>query len=612
MSLNVFSLAGLVSFLSTAGLGIFVIARDPRQSINRRFGAFALNLAFWSLFSFAKNVSIAKGQVAFWNGVQEIVTVFIPATYFSFTASLGALTEKNRTRDKLVAFCFLVSTVFMLLSLTPFFSAQAIQRQWVYMARPRLGRHIYDLYFGIVVAVALYDLWGTFKKSSSYLRNQLKYVFLASLIGFGFGLTSILAASGVKIVPLALFGMPVSMAILTYAIVRHRLMDIEVVIRKGLIYSVLTALLAGTYFALLHLTGVQVERLTGLRFIWLTVLAVVALAMIFEPLRRGIQSLVDKLFFKTKYEYQDAIKKFSQMVVTILDLDILLTKTVRTVKEILKIDRALLLLYNPDEKKYKVAAFEGIDESVAQAISFGPRSRFVQNLKRAGSSVVEEVDGGSYSVTAISLFIKNDLIGFLILGEKLSGDIYTREDLELLTTLANQLSIAIENARLYRAAVTDKLTKLFDGVYFYRRLDEELKRSRRHRTPLSLIMLDVDNFTAFSQAKGRTIANRTLVGISQIIQENIRPFDIPARIGEDEFAVILPGVSKGEAAFLGARLRKKIETLKIEEIRGGLSVTTGLANAEDGEKKGKVLVDEARLSLCKTKDKNLKRSSGIS
>ncbi|MFA5867495.1 MAG: diguanylate cyclase [Actinomycetota bacterium] len=334
----------------------------------------------------------------------------------------------------------------------------------------------------------------------------------------------------------------------------------------------------------------------------------ILIAIVFEPLRSVIQKFVDKRFFKTHYDYREAIKEFSRMVVMILDLDQLLQKTAETIRQTLQLDQVVVFLKNADTNVFEVAAFTGGDESIIANWSFKEESGLVQRLAAAKQSVILDRDQG-VAQAVMSLTIDNKIRGFLVLGEKLSGDVYTPNDIDLLSTLADQLSIAVENARLYRAAVTDKVSRLFSGTYFYDRLEEELARSKEHKTSLGVLMLDIDGFTLINDREGSAVADYIISAIGAEIENEIRPYDIAARVGDDEFAIMLPGVQRDEIHFWESKMQASVARLRINGETGLVTVSAGSAFTENGLKPSRRLLNEAKRDLIQTKSR--RNASGL-
>jgi diguanylate cyclase (GGDEF)-like protein len=168
----------------------------------------------------------------------------------------------------------------------------------------------------------------------------------------------------------------------------------------------------------------------------------------------------------------------------------------------------------------------------------------------------------------VPLQFKGSINGILCLKKKERefGGEYTEEEKRFIEILAGFASVAIENARLYEMATLDRKTGLYNHGYFQNRLIEEIGRAERYETDLTLMMIDLDLFKRVNDTYGHMTGDEVLIRIAAAIQEEVRSFDIPARFGGEEFAVILPETASDGALVVAERLRGKI---------GGLTFTSG-------------------------------------
>jgi diguanylate cyclase (GGDEF)-like protein len=146
------------------------------------------------------------------------------------------------------------------------------------------------------------------------------------------------------------------------------------------------------------------------------------------------------------------------------------------------------------------------------------------------------------------------------------GRRYDGDELELVQIVANQAAVALENARLYdrieQQAITDGLTGLFNHRYFYKRLEEEVATSARYGAPLSLLMLDLDDFKQFNDNFGHPAGDQVLREVADILRHQVRNLvDLPARYGGEEFAVILPNTPVSGAQAAANRLWRQLEVV---------------------------------------------------
>ena len=153
----------------------------------------------------------------------------------------------------------------------------------------------------------------------------------------------------------------------------------------------------------------------------------------------------------------------------------------------------------------------------------------------------------------------------------LPADVYSRENVKLLTTLASHAVSAIENVLTFeetrRRVVLDGLTEIYNYRYFNYRLMTELKRADRHKMPLSLIMLDIDNFKKYNDTHGHQAGDDILRKAARFLFNSVRDIDIPCRYGGDEFALILPQTDQNGAMVVAKRLTQQVKQTKIEPAR---------------------------------------------
>ncbi len=189
------------------------------------------------------------------------------------------------------------------------------------------------------------------------------------------------------------------------------------------------------------------------------------------------------------------------------------------------------------------------------------------------------VRNGHRSLVMLPLVASGVTIGLVELFS--SGPIaWDEERLSLVRTIANEASIALENARLYgearELADRDPLTGFFNHRSLHERFGEEAVRARRARRPLSLLMLDVDDFKLVNDTFGHQLGDEVLRWTADVIRQTLRASDIAARYGGDEFAILLPDADHDEAEAAAERLTEVFATAA---FRHGdrLSVPIGLS-----------------------------------
>ena len=205
--------------------------------------------------------------------------------------------------------------------------------------------------------------------------------------------------------------------------------------------------------------------------------------------------------------------------------------------------------------------------------------------------------------------IQDFVEGFICLGPRIKEKGYDKREFEHISILSNIVSIAVSNASLYeeieQLSYTDGMTDLHNYRYFELRLKEEVMRHKRTKNPLSLLILDVDNFKNFNDTMGHPEGDQVLRKMANILKETVRENDIVARYGGEEFAIILPAVEYEGAKILAERIREKIEEtyFEHEEIQpaGKVTVSVGGASAPENAQNFKELIHKADSALYAAK-----------
>lgn len=363
--------------------------------------------------------------------------------------------------------------------------------------------------------------------------------------------------------------------------------------RNGIVQSILTALSIGLFSAVTYAAATVFEHTTGYSYIWPIVIALVVLTFVFDPMKSLIEKFVDQHIFTKEYKSREAIREFARMAATILDVDLLLNETSNRVKEIAECRWAFILVSDALGNCYSVGSYAGLEDSIIRDLEIKKGSSFVKKLVREGKPVLGKSGGDTFFHLSIPLIVSGRMVAILVLGDKSSGEQYAPNEIELFGIFASELAIAIENARLYRLEITDSLTKLYHRAYFDLRLEQEIDRACRFETGLSVALIDIDNFMTYRMTNGRMAAEQVLIDVGKIVREAARDFDVAARFGEDEFALILPDLSEEQARFTARSIQKRIDA--------EVSVSVGVAELAKGSDNQESLVLKAESDLYKNK-----------
>lgn len=310
-------------------------------------------------------------------------------------------------------------------------------------------------FFLLPFLITAFNLLRAYHRSKSAIeRNRLKYLFLGIVL-IPIGFVAVLLPP-LRSYPLDMVAMSTSVVLFAYTVLRYQLLDIIVVIKKGLVYSILTAAVTGVYLFFSLLLQSTSHQLVS------TALVV---AVVFQPLQNATQNFLDKIFFRRAYDPQKFISKFSEVCATTLDLPMLTESLVSSILETLQIGRAGLFLVKRGTNRLQLAFQKGLkkevgqivfttDRPLAQLLSQSDEVKLLYDLKEK-KIPLEDLDKQRLDLL-VPLRSRGKLRGVLALGPKLSEELYSLEELNLLQTVADPAALALENAQLFTQVKEEK------------------------------------------------------------------------------------------------------------------------------------------------------------
>ncbi len=286
---------------------------------------------------------------------------------------------------------------------------------------------------------------------------------------------------------------------------------------------------------------------------------------------------------------------------------------------------SLMLMDGNDSSCLTIKAAKGINRRLLGEIKINSGEGIAGRVFKDGVPVlVKDIEHNEWgngernpkyrtgSFISIPLKIGEKTIGVLNITDKITGEIFSEDDMHLLRSFASYASIALERSNYYSLAghlrelsITDSLTGLFNRRYFEERFYEELHRSERHNLTFSLAMLDIDDFKLFNDTEGHLAGDEILKSISGIAKDNLRIIDVIARFGGEEFAIIMPQTEKPEALQVAERIRnsikERIPKMWNEFPRDAITVSIGIATYPADGKDRKDIIRSADKALYRAK-----------
>lgn len=307
--MNLNNLVLLASALLSLCLGGFVYAQGRGKTVNVTLSLLSLATFGWCFGQFMGEVVGPKGVVLFWTRFNLAAAVLIPLFYFHFVlAFLGRL-----SRAKLfLVLAYLAAGVLLALVLTPLFVADVAPRAgYRFYPLPGPAYPYFALYLGVLFVAGFVQLVGQAGRGSSEERDQTRYVLLASVVGFLGGMTAFFPVFNLDWPVVSQYAMPFYLALIVYAIVKHRLLSIDVVFRTGLVYTVLTICFAGFYALGILLAGQAFQEIVHFSGSAAILVVVFISVIVFQPLKDRVQAWVDRLFARGSYYYQQLVNDLS-------------------------------------------------------------------------------------------------------------------------------------------------------------------------------------------------------------------------------------------------------------------------------------------------------------
>jgi signal transduction histidine kinase len=304
--------------------------------------------------------------------------------------------------------------------------------------------------------------WDYATTTDPRTRLQLKFWLLGVSIALPLGVTNLLPAYGISFYPLGNLANVAWAGVVAYAVVRHRLMDIQLVLTKGIAYAAVAAVLIAPVLALaLWLQKLSFGSIHN-DFSFALLVLLIVVGVLFPILLERIEPRVERSWIREKREYRAAIVEFTRSIFRIFEQKRLVRELASTLQKSLQLDRVAVALGDQGYRCFtvrqafgvppQIAEF-GIDEPLLRLFRSDGRAMLRHELSAVGTveaqEVVRKVLNPNGWEVCIPLQSNGQLLGFIALGRKPNLEAFFAEDLELLETLAAETSVALENARLY-------------------------------------------------------------------------------------------------------------------------------------------------------------------
>jgi signal transduction histidine kinase len=502
------SLLPLFAFVLNVSLATLSLLRNPGSRLNRVFAYFASAIALWNIGVFLLRTTPDADGAMLAEIIIHIGVLLVPAFHYHFV--LIFLDATTRHRPSLV-FAYVFSFVYTMVNLsgTPLFMKGVVYTHWGWA--PATGP-LYIPFFLFLNFYLIYGIRLMVKANrgvdSSFRRNRGNLILVGTLVSLAGGIIDFARFILAKYIPAAdqlyPIGIPANMIfalMLGTSIVRYRLFAVDLAVKKAAVYGVVGATITGALYAVTQV----IERSFGLSdidTIWLVVPLGFMVTVLLSPWGQALEDRIHRLMFSKRQGCYETLLSLSKRMSGILNFNELVDTLIHGLVRGIPVTHAGLMIHDAATNTFVNYREETTLDEGSGADAILSDSPIVQWLSgEDGLLVKEEVklnpriakyfetaEGeleGIKAALIVPLKIENKLNGILLLGEKLSGEIFDTEELDVLSLLANQAAISLENARLYEGLSTSNV-RLMEAS----RLKSQFLANMSHelRTPLNSII----------------------------------------------------------------------------------------------------------------------------
>ncbi len=448
-------------------VGVLILVKYWRSRGSIHFYLVCLFSFSLYLFSYINRLQ-PFDYLVYW--ISVISTLLLPPLFLHFSMNFPTRKSWLRTHSPVVLFIYLPFV--FLLGLQIFWFAGRLA--WIGLPRTLSARITLDIVH--LIYFSLYFLGGLtllfisrYSSESTELRQQMKWIVIGttlSLVPFFFfyvlpfllnlDINPLMQAS-----ILCLIFLPISFA---YAIVKYRLMDVDILFKRGAAYFIASAAVLGIYFLLIGLSGVILQFFFPESNTFAIAVSALVVAFLFAPIRRRVQQEIDRFFYKDEYKYRQSLIEFGHTISTESSMETITSAIIERVNKSLKVETVAIFLRHPQEpEQYDLLAYRGLRRPLPARPYFTIPDAFLitgVNVPTLPFTIIEEESRPENlalrdEYARLSLFYfqpmahRNETIGVIALGKGPQETFLSSEDLQLLGMIAGYAAIALENSRLY-------------------------------------------------------------------------------------------------------------------------------------------------------------------
>jgi diguanylate cyclase (GGDEF)-like protein len=584
----------LVSFICYTVL-LMILLGSRKSKIARYYTFYVISMIIWSFGSFIMRTNYPPGAL-FWNRILCTGLISMPVVFYHFTL---VLTETTNQKGKLY-FGYISALALLICNFSGLIMKDAYSQNNVFYYTLGPVASVTAIWSLCYLLLAFINIIHKVR-SNKIPFARVKYIMYGLTLVIVGGLLNLIPSLGKY--PLDIASNTINAIFIAYSIYRYRFLEIKLIVKRGIAYSVYTLILSGVYIIAIFAVQQVISTLMGYTTMTITLSIAVLLAMIFQPIKNVLQHWIDRIFYREKLSHQSILKDFSRIINNVLNLDELTDSLIYSVEQGMQ-PQIVSLVLRQSKDEYRLL-HSSVQESWTHDIKYTKNHPIVQWFAQGKAFLtIDDIESspsfaGLWSMEKkqlyelktqliVPMWLREQLVGFLILSERKGGESYSQEEIDLLYTLVNNAAVVIENAKMYEEAkhqaITDGLTKLYNHRYFHEVLGQLIHD--KTYSVFSVAMIDVDLFKLYNDLYGHSAGDKALARMAEVIRQATRQEDIIARYGGEEFAVIFPNIEGYESLKAIEAIRKEVETNLFPGCSNNefLTISVGVANyPKDGK-----------------------------
>ncbi|MBN1794707.1 MAG: hypothetical protein JW844_07055 [Candidatus Omnitrophica bacterium] len=468
----------ITTLLLTLSIGPIIYLRERRERLRFLFVIFSFIVAIWALGELFFVSSQSYAAAFLWIKFYYVGIVFVPSIFLHLIYTVIDRTAKIR---HITLTSYILTFFFACLIPTKYLISELrMLAPSIFFPRPGFAYPYFFLFYVTVTCYGTVLLYGAYRTNRGYRRLQLKYVFWGALFGFSCASLRFFPFLRPSLYPYTLIGsyaIPLSYSLVAYALSRYRVVDLSVFVAKFFVYVISYGIILVAPLTLSLLFHAQLFSLLGETWWFLPFGLFILLGSIAPYTSLLITRRAENRMLQEQRRYHRTLKSASGGMTRIRDLDRLLKLIVYVISRSVRVRHVEIFLLDKEMEGYRLMVRRGKgkktetlfvagDDPVVNCLYFKRAPILHEDLKIE----LQEHEGASsdsdafYSLMSdvefqlreleielvVPSFVGETLFGFLLLGPKLSEKIYTREDVQIFSSLANQAALSIENALFYR------------------------------------------------------------------------------------------------------------------------------------------------------------------